>query len=285
MSLRHDPRSPRARTLVAALCAAQALACGPSGAALEGDGGLGGDDAAAVDGAATDALVEPEEHSEEGDGPAVSVEEVRGATVSQTVLRGCSTTLVQGLAAQLVSEVRCLYPTAFRPITGLRNVALGRAVWPYVQAPIADALERVAASARTTITINSALRTLPQQYLLYQWYQQRRCGIVLARPPGVSNHEDGRALDVASAASWRSTLVGAGFHWWGPEDPMHFDIDATGRDLSGAAVRAFQRLWNRNNPTDRIGEDGVYGEATEARLRRAPASGFSRTSGCTALEP
>jgi MYXO-CTERM domain-containing protein len=47
-------------------------------------------------------------------------------------------------------------------------------------------------------------------------------------------------------------------------------------------VRAFQRLWNTNNPGDRIGEDGAYGPMTEARLARAPAAGFAR-NGCTTV--
>lgn len=270
-----------AAAAAALACAAQG--CGPEAYAQGTDGEAA--DAALPDAVDPDAEPEQEEQSEEGTGPVVSVEEVRGSTVAQTVSRGCSTTLVQGLASQLVAEARCMYPTAFRSITGIRNVRLGSAVWPYVQAPIADALTLVASRTRSTITINSALRTLPQQYLLHQWYQQHRCGIVLARPPSVSNHEDGRALDVASAASWRTAFVNGGFHWWGPEDPMHFDINETGRDLSGTAVRAFQRLWNRNNPTDRIAEDGAYDAATEARLQRAPASGFARTAGCTAIAP
>lgn len=232
-----------------------------------------------------DAAVVEGEGEEGSSGTAVGVEEVTGLTVAQAVTRSCSTTVVRGLASQLVDEARCMYPRAFRSITGLRNVALGSAVWPYVQAPIAEALTRAAATTRSTITINSALRTLPQQYILHRWYQTRRCGIVLARPPGVSNHEDGRALDVASAATWRRTFENAGFHWWGADDPMHFDINETGLDLTGTAVRAFQRLWNRNHPEDLLPENGVYDAATEQRLARAPASGFARTRGCTAIMP
>jgi hypothetical protein len=51
--------------------------------------------------------------------------------------------------------------------------------------------------------------------------------------------------------------------------------------VSGLSVLAFQRLWNRNNPKDRLAEDGAYGPQTEARLARAPSAGFA-IGACTA---
>ena len=46
------------------------------------------------------------------------------------------------------------------------------------------------------MSINSAFRTVAQQYLLYAWYKQGRCGIGLAATPGNSNHEQGLAVDI-----------------------------------------------------------------------------------------
>jgi len=46
-------------------------------------------------------------------------------------------------------------------------------------------------------------------------------------------------------------------------------------------VLAFQKLWNRNNPGDKIGEDGAYGPQTEARLKKSPATGFATGASCT----
>jgi hypothetical protein len=67
---------------------------------------------------------------------------------------------------------------------------------------------------------------------------------------------------------------------------VHFDYVGGGTvSLRGLSVQAFQRLWNRNNPSDRIDEDGDYGPATESRLARAPASGFARGASCSAGEP
>jgi hypothetical protein len=40
-------------------------------------------------------------------------------------------------------------------------------------------------------------------------------------------------------------------------------------------VHAFQRLWNRNHPSDTIAEDGAYGPMTAARIARSPSGGFA----------
>jgi hypothetical protein len=50
-------------------------------------------------------------------------------------------------------------------------------------------------------------------------------------------------------------------------------------------VKAFQRLWNRNNPGDRIAEDGVWGNATASRMDRSPAGGFPVGPQCGATPP
>jgi murein L,D-transpeptidase YcbB/YkuD len=57
----------------------------------------------------------------------------------------------------------------------------------------------------------------------------------------------------------------------------HYDYvfpAATRSDLGRIGVRAFQRLWNQYNASDRIAEDGDYGTQTEARLARSPVEGF-----------
>ena len=73
----------------------------------------------------------------------------------------------------------------------------------------------------------------------------------------------------------------ASHHWAHdvPGDPVHFD-HLTSPDNRGKDVRAFQRLWNRNHPSDKITVDGDYGPATAARLKRAPAKGFAKGPQC-----
>ena len=59
-----------------------------------------------------------------------------------------------------------------------------------------------------------------------------------------------------------------------PGDSVHFDHTSSA-DIRGEDVLAFQKLWNRNNPSDHIAEDGDYGPQTEARLKKSPATGFA----------
>jgi hypothetical protein len=50
------------------------------------------------------------------------------------------------------------------------------------------------------------------------------------------------------------------------------DVDRT---VITESVRAFQVLWNRNNPNELIDEDGIYGEEqTGPALRVSPIGGF-----------
>jgi uncharacterized protein (TIGR03382 family) len=206
--------------------------------------------------------------------------------VSKAVAESCTTTAVKGLAVQLIDEIQCIKPGSMTSIAKVPNTQLGSAVFPYMQTPAATSLKAVAAARSTPLVINSALRTLPQQYLLYRWYLAGRCGIGLAASPGTSNHESGLALDVSDEASWRSTFQNKGWTWLGSSDPVHFDYKGGGTvSLSGLSVLAFQRLWNRNNPNDKIAEDGDYGPATETRLVKSPVGGFAKGATCNDPPP
>ena len=203
--------------------------------------------------------------------------------VENAVWSACSTSILRGLSDQLVAELECMRPGTMSPIDGLPGVSLGSAVLPYLQSRAADALEDAGASG--TIYVTSALRSLAQQYLLYRWYLAGRCGIPLAASPGSSNHESGLAVDVSNYSSRRTALSAQGFSWYGSGDPVHFDYAGGGTvSLRGLSVMAFQRLWNRNNPQDRIDEDGVYGTQTANRLAKAPVNGFAQGPACTAFE-
>jgi hypothetical protein len=73
-------------------------------------------------------------------------------------------------------------------------------------------------------------------------------------------------------------------HRWShsvPGDPVHFD-HLSSPDIRGRDVLAFQRLWNRSHPSDRIAADGIYGPQTESRLRQSPATGFATGPTCLA---
>jgi len=202
----------------------------------------------------------------------------QAATVSSVVGSGCSTAIVLGLSKQIADEIACEHPTLltrFEPTERLQLTS--NAVLPYLAAGAKTSLESVATTR--TIQVNSAFRTVAQQYLLYRWGQQGRCGIGAVAPPGRSNHETGRALDVQNYSSLISALRAKGWSHSVPGDPVHFDHLAS-PDSRGKDVAAFQRLWNRNNPSDKIASDGMYGPGTEARLKQAPATGFALGPSC-----
>ena len=200
------------------------------------------------------------------------------ATVSTYVSGTCSTGVVAGLSMQIADEIGCINASSLVRFTPTANLQLtNSAVLPYLEQGAKTDLEAVASTR--TIQINSAFRTVAQQYLLYRWWQASRCGIAAAATPGRSNHESGRALDVAN---WSTRVSALGARGWAhdvPGDDVHFDHLASA-DIRGQDVRAFQRLWNRNNPGDLISVDGAYGPQTESRLRQAPATGFSLGPTC-----
>lgn len=201
--------------------------------------------------------------------------------VSAAVDQSCTTTSVKGLATQLVEEIQCMRPGTMDRIDTLKGANLQSAVFPYLQTKAAASLAQAIKARGVTMTINSALRTLPQQYLLYRWYKTGRCGIGLAASPGTSNHESGLALDIEDQSGWQSAMKGAGFRWLGASDPVHFDYVGGGTvDLGGLSVEAFQRLWNRNHPNDTIAVDGDYGPDTEKRLAQSPVGGFPIGAQC-----
>lgn len=221
-----------------------------------------------IGGLAVAACAEPVEYGETSS--AISV----GTAVGSS----CSTATVRGLAAQIAREVDCMSPASLVRFKATSKIKFtSSAVLPFLHGGAKHDLDVVAANH--PLRVNSGYRTLPQQYLVYRWWGAGRCGIRAAARPGTSNHESGRAVDLAN---W-STRVGAmASHHWAhtvPGDPVHFD-HLTSPDNRGKDVRAFQRLWNRNHPGDKIAVDGDYGPQTAARLKRAPAKGFAKGPQC-----
>lgn len=203
-------------------------------------------------------------------------EAVSAATVASFITSSCSTSVVLGLATQVANEVSCINPSALTRFSAGNGITFtGNAVLPFLSARAKADLLLVG-----NVQINSAFRTVPQQFLLLQWFNQGRCGITAAAPVGRSNHESGRALDLANASSRITAMANRGWSHSVPNDPPHFDHLASA-DIRGRDVLAFQRLWNRNNANDRIAEDGIYGPQTEARLKRSPATGFARGASCS----
>lgn len=215
-----------------------------------------------------------------GPAPSDSVETVKN--------QGCTTAVVKGLSQQLIDEMNCISPGVVSGIDHIAALDLYSVVFPYMQTPAANSLTaRMSSRAAGSVRVSSALRTLPQQYLLYRWYREGRCNIGLAATPGNSNHNGALAIDTPDYNAIKSDMTGNGWRWLGNSDPVHFDYTAGGMDIRSLSVLAFQKLWNRNNPNDTIAEDGAYGPQTEGKLKLAPSNGFSIVPWCpgTSVRP
>ena len=205
------------------------------------------------------------------------------ATVQQAAVESCTTASVDGLSRQIIAQARCIKPNAFVPLPSRPNLVIASQVFPYLELEARDRLlKALDAKPKVKMTINSALRTVAQQYLVWRWSATKRCGVPLATPPGESNHEIGIALDIAEAGTWRPALEAQQFKWLGASDRVHFDYKGGSSGTAGTAtdVLAFQKLWNRNHPNDKLNEDGRYSPAVEQRLRQAPPDGFELGPSC-----
>lgn len=191
----------------------------------------------------------------------------------------CSTDAVKGLSLQIIAEMNRLIPNVLIRFDDL-NVSLSSSVNPFLQPLAKEALRRAINAKGTTLRINSAYRTIAQQFILWSWFKRgKQCGIKLAAAPGLSNHEDGLAIDIPDFDNWRSTLNAQGWQWLGASDPVHFSFRSrqVRDDIGAIGLKAFQTLWNKNNPDDQIAVDGLFGPNTASRLEKSPANGFSST--------
>ncbi|NUO52818.1 MAG: hypothetical protein HOV80_28570 [Polyangiaceae bacterium] len=225
----------------------------------------------------------PEEPSPVADSSAEPPKaESRYRTVFDAADRSCSTSTVDGLSRQIISPSRCVDAGAVVPLPTRANLIAAPHVFLYFDKAARDELVAVLDEhPKRTMTINSALRTVAQQYMVRRWAAQKRCGVQMATPPGESNHESGLALDIREVKLWRRSLEEHGFRWLGSKDRVHFDYKREPASThTNADVTAFQQLWNRNHPEDPIADNGRYTAATEERLKKAPPNGFALGADC-----
>lgn len=191
--------------------------------------------------------------------------------------RDCSTAGVRGLDLQLIAEMKRLQPDVLCAFDN-NMIELGPGAHDSLQTPAVKALQRAVQKRGVTLKVNSAYRTIAQQFVLRNHYENGRCGITAAADVGKSNHNGALAIDVEDNAGWRSYLESEGWDWIGSFDQMHFDYEGGGTvDIRPLSVRAFQSLWNLNHPEDKIAEDGAWGPGTKARLLKTPVTGFPKT--------
>ncbi len=193
------------------------------------------------------------------------------------VIFACNTGLIKGLNQQIIDTMNSIQPNTLVSFADLNVDILGDQIHPYLHAQARAALQRAIAERGVTLIVNSAYRTMAQQYLLRRQFELGLCGIPAAAQPGTSNHESGLALDIEDPYGWQPFLERHQWRHLGAFDPPHFDylLPSAQQNLGRLSIQAFQRLWNQHNPTDAIAEDGLFGPATAARLEASPIEGFA----------
>ena len=195
---------------------------------------------------------------------------------------GCSTAGLRGLNDQIVEllleAVSNGTETKLVTCTDIPNLrVVGNSTIPLLQPAAKKSLKRVIELVGRELKLVHAYRTVAQQFVLRQWRINGRCGITSARNPGSSDHEKAIAIDINDFEVWKDALEDNRWKWAGMGDRGHFSFIGSGttNELLTESVRAFQKLWNRNNPNDLIDEDGVFGDIeTGPRLLLSPIEGF-----------
>jgi N-acetylmuramoyl-L-alanine amidase len=197
--------------------------------------------------------------------------------VSDIITQG-ETGLVSGLNQQIITVFNQLAPNSLVRFDDLQVNVTGDQINPLMQAAAKESLRIAIRERGISLLVNSAYRTVVQQYILRQQFERGLFGITAAAVPGSSNHESGLALDVEDPDGWQPFFQRHNWIRLGRDfDFPHYDYifpGATRLDLGRVGVIAFQRLWNQFNSSDRITEDGEYGSQTETRLANSPIDGF-----------
>ena len=191
--------------------------------------------------------------------------------------RDCDTAGLRALDLQLIAEIKRLQPGVLSTFDN-EMIVLGGGAHDSLQPPAVKALHRAVQKRGVTLHVNSAYRTIAQQFVLRNQLEHGRCGRTLVADVGKSNHNGGMGIDIQDHVGWRRYLEAEEWDWLGSRDDVHFDYRGGGTiDIRPLSVRAFQSLWNLNHPEDKITEDGAYGPGTKQRLLKTPVSGFAKT--------
>lgn len=189
---------------------------------------------------------------------------------------GCSTGQIQGLSLQVLEKIIADNSNVLTRINHPLIICEGSQNNPYLQTNAYKDLVKVVEKRGIPLHINSCLRTVMQQHMLHQQYLQGICGISAAAPPGLSNHNDGLAIDIQDPESWKSVMSQHNWKWLGDWDRWHFDYTGGGVDLGKLQVKAFQELWNEFHPEKKITVDGIWGDTTASKVNISPAQGFGQ---------
>jgi hypothetical protein len=201
---------------------------------------------------------------------AVTIDDVAASTC------GTPPELVNGLSRQLVDAINCLRPGTLAEIPegDVRMLEADRPA--FVDARALDALLDAAAEGDGPLVLKWGYRDVALQQLF--WRQDVLQGCAVAAPPGLSNHQNGLAVDVTDRGAideWGPALRRHGWDNHLPNDRVHFDYQrAEDIGLGSLSLYAFQALWNANFPDEPLPLTGELDAATDAALSEAPIEGF-----------
>lgn len=190
-------------------------------------------------------------------------------------IQGCSTGQIKGLSKQVLDNI--LAQNILTKIDHPLIHCSGNQNNPYLQSTAYAYLVKAVENRNRDLVINSCLRTVMQQWMLREQYEQSICGIRAAAPPGQSNHQSGLSIDIEDARGWKPYLRKFNWIWIGVFDPMHFDFKL-GKPINLARLQIleFQKLWNQHNPKSQLKEDGMWGAKTAKAVSLSPSQGFGR---------
>lgn len=163
---------------------------------------------------------------------------------------------------------------------------------PFLQKKAAEALQAVAAADLKDakgkplgkLMVNSAFRSVTQQYLLHGWYKAGKCRITEAAMPGNSRHERLMGVDIDIDIGTKNQAIFKENGWiryLGEPNVAHFDYKYV-TPIPAESLRAFQKLWNQHaGPADRIPQselEDIYvygsGSKTDKAFANAPCDGW-----------
>src|SRR5260370_1559379 len=118
----------------------------------------------------------------------------------------CSTEKLAPLARQIAQTL-----IASLPATDIIDISdhvdiVGGSTLPYLQRTAGEAFIAAINEAGRKPQLVHALRTLPQQYMVYYQYIHHLCNIPLAPSPGTSPHARAIAIHLQDPESWRKCL-------------------------------------------------------------------------------
>lgn len=157
----------------------------------------------------------------------------------------------------------------------------------YIQTDAVNALEQTARDKGKAIEIIGDWRSSAQVYLRHRWITNGICdvnknsttGDNLGTLPGADYHSAGRVVSLKNSVAdfWKKDLKAHGFHMPKPnDDKNYFEYlqNPQGAEVASNELKAFQSLWNKNMPFNRIKLTGKFDAATEQAFMNAPCGGW-----------